>query len=172
MGVFGCSTGGLPWFMWLCGRWRPCCAQPARKAEISKIQKMHDALINVLEKQWVFELLFSTDENGEDREAVSSIIERAAKRLRSKDSTKPSAYRNTIFLWPASNLCEKCPSIAGHAMMNRQNGTLPVNFESQLFLYMNREQWGIDDLRKIVNWCNSKHTSSEAHVSDYFPSLS
>lgn len=46
-------------------------------------------------------------------------------------------------------------SISGYAMTNRREGTLPSNFESWLYLYVNRDFWGIGDVKEIVNYVNS-----------------
>lgn len=53
------------------------------------------------------------------------------------------------FELPTSNMNERLFSIAGHAMTNRRKDVLTSNFESQLFLYMNREYWGIHDVEEI-----------------------
>lgn len=104
---------------------------------ILKIQEGWETLLNVLEKQKVVELLRPLKELEKSGGSVSTIIERAAKRLRSNESAMQSTHEETRFLLPTSDMYAQYFPIAWHAMTNRWNGLLSVSFESLLFLQMN-----------------------------------
>lgn len=52
-------------------------------------------------------------------------------------------------------------SIAVHALTNRRRRFHPHKFESQLFLYVNQNVWGIENIKIIVH-NNGKDTTREA----------
>lgn len=100
---------------------------PHFEAEVLKIQERNEAFMNVLETKEVSGLLLTTDGSRENREAVASVIERAAKQLRTNDSTKPYGFMDIRFLLPTLNMLERFLSLVEHAMTNRRKVTLPVN---------------------------------------------
>lgn len=54
---------------------------------------------------------------------------------------------NTSYLISTFNCRERLFSISGHALSNRRSETLPMNFESEIFSYMNDNYWGSDDVK-------------------------
>lgn len=78
-------------------------------------------------------------------------MRRAAKRLQTSVSSVKSEYADTLYLVPTSNVGERMFSFAGHAITNQRQGILSVNFECQIFLYMNFKFWGIKDIKSIVH---------------------
>lgn len=82
-----------------------------------------------------------------DSECIAS---RAMKRLRTTASCAKSEYMDTRYLVLTSNVCERMFSIANHTLTNQRRGILLVNFECQIFLYMNLKFMGIDDIKSIV----------------------
>lgn len=124
---------------------------PCFESGVLRIQEGQECDLKGDEKAAVSSLLLGGSVLNEGELGPQSIIERASKRLRTDGTLQPSAYMDTRFLLPTSNLCERFFSIAGYAMTNRRKGILPSNLEAQLFLFMNRDLWGINDIKNIVH---------------------
>lgn len=78
-----------------------------------------------------------------------SLAQRALKKQRT-DADKRSKYMDLRFLLPTSNMCERLFSIAGHCLTDKRQRVLPANFESQIFLYVNRNYWGIKEVAQVM----------------------
>lgn len=92
--------------------------------------------------------------------ASDSIVEQAIKRLKTSVTTANSEYRDTFYIHPIFNICERMFSVAKHALTDHQRGIPPHSFDSQLFLYMNQNFWGIKDTKSIVR-DNREETSQK-----------
>ena len=123
---------------------------PYFESGLLKVQEMSEETLTPTENQELEYLLLKKDFCNDDTLRGNSIIERAAKRLRASGGKEQLAYLDTRFLLPTSNIFERFFSISGFALTNRRKGLLPSNFGSQLFLCLNRDFWGIDDVRDIV----------------------
>jgi hypothetical protein len=76
-----------------------------------------------------------------------SLTERALKRK--KNNVDNPKYIDLRFLRPTSNLCERFFSIAGFCLSSRRESILSSNFEIQMFLNINGDLWGVDDVKRI-----------------------
>lgn len=124
---------------------------PQFESGLLKIQAAHEHGLTPGEREKVSGLLLRGEATAETGVVGTSIVERAAKRLRGNGGgEQDSLYMDTRFLLPTSNMCERFFSIAGYALSNRRKGLLPSNFEAQLFLCVNRDFWGIEDVREII----------------------
>ncbi len=59
-------------------------------------------------------------------------------------------YMDTRFILPTSNVFERLFSVAGYALGDRRGRMLLSNFEEQIFLHINKELWGIEDVRDML----------------------
>ena len=59
-------------------------------------------------------------------------------------------YVDLKFIRPTSNLCERLFSKAGFALNSRRRAVLPANFESQIFLHVNADLWGLPEINEIL----------------------
>lgn len=124
---------------------------PLFESGLLKIQDAHEEGLTSGEREEVASLLLRREITAEVDSGGTSIVERAAKRLKSnRGGGQESLYVDTRFLLPTSNMCERFFSIAGYALTNRRKGLLPSNFEAQLFLCVNRDFWGIQDVKDII----------------------
>lgn len=96
-------------------------------------------------------MLLNQELTQEQNKMKGSIVERAAKRMSTDGPTEQSAYLNTRFLLPTSNICQHFFSIVGYALTNSKKGILWQIVEAQLFLFMNRELWSISDVKKVIH---------------------
>ncbi|KAF0705416.1 hypothetical protein AaE_014524 [Aphanomyces astaci] len=77
-----------------------------------------------------------------------TYAERALKRQRRMPSE--NKFLDDRFIVPTSNICEGFFAATKRAIVDRRCGLLPKNFESQMFLYVNTDMWGMDDVQKIM----------------------
>lgn len=116
----------------------------------------------------VVRLLTSSENSEKSEESVSTIIERASNRLCCNEPEMQVAYIDTRFLSPISNMRERLLSITANGMKIQRKGLLLTKFDSQLFLYMNYDHWGIEDVKniakvslsKVVQICTRVHTEA------------
>lgn len=113
--------------------------RPYFKAGLVRIQDRKEVELNLSEKRVVQCLLVSQSSEIDQGERSCTIMESAMNRLREDGLQEHFAYINTNFLIPTYSLCEQLVSIAEKALTNRRHSILPLNLESQLFLFMNRE---------------------------------
>lgn len=97
------------------------------------------------------------------------ILKRALKHLRTPTTTKKLDYMDRAYFNPTSSCCERLFVKFGHAFSNRRRGISSMIFESQIFMYVNDKNWGVDDMKVIVSnrtdaksdkdwWdCSAKH---------------
>lgn len=96
-------------------------------------------LYNITEGTQVSSVLLDENIFKKNPKADGNIFKRAAKWLQVKRSTESSQYLVTRRPFLASNMYERFSSISGHTMTNYRKEILFINFEGQLFLYLNRE---------------------------------
>ncbi len=78
-----------------------------------------------------------------------SIAARARKKSRIS-MVQMNQYVDPRFILPTTNICERLFSVAGNALSDRRQGIFPANFEKQMFLKVNQELWGIDEINEMV----------------------
>lgn len=100
------------------------------------------------EKDSISCCIIRVENSYEDEEAVLSFAQRAMKRQK-VSSFQRTKYIDIRFLLPTSNLCERLFSKAGYAFNERRRGILPSNFESQIFLNLNRDLWSAEDIPRL-----------------------
>lgn len=81
----------------------------------------------------------------------STLAERALKRHRAGSSSTESLYKDSRFVLPTSNICERRFSKAVFALNDRRRGILPCNFEAEMFLHVNARYWGIQEVQRIMD---------------------
>ncbi len=83
-----------------------------------------------------------SDVHAEENEYKGSLAERALKRRRLSAGETMDSYIDMRCIVPTSNMCERLFSKAGYTLNDRRQGTLPANFEAQMFLHANCSLWG------------------------------
>lgn len=116
-----------------------------------KIQKYREVDLTTLEKRVVRTLLVERADGADVNTASDGIVERALKRIRTSMTAKKSECMYKMYLSSMSNCCRRPFSISGYALSNSRCGILPMNFESQMFLYMNDKYWDIGDVKILVS---------------------
>lgn len=124
---------------------------PDFESGIIKIQQYPVAEMSEKEKVSIAVLSLSFDIFRGAEERRHSIVERATKLIRHSEEGAKRMYMDTRLLLPTSNMCEKLITITGNSLKSRQKGILTSNFESQFFLYVNREFWVLKDVHEIVD---------------------
>lgn len=79
-----------------------------------------------------------------------SLLQRALKKRKISVGDSGRAYMDTRFVVPTSNMVESFFSRAGFALNDRRRGLLPVNLESQMFLFANASHWDVNDVSRVV----------------------
>lgn len=115
-----------------------------------QVQELHEESLTLGERQELQGLLLRRDGTIEVASLGASIIESAGKCLRKSGGVQELLYVDTRFLLPKSNKYEQFFSISEFALTNRRKRLFPSNFESQLFLCMNRDFWNVDNVRQLV----------------------
>lgn len=130
------------------------------ESAIVKLQLNRENELNASELRALRRIKYWCDDTPqtEDRRVANyeslSIVDKA--KLRKREMTQgrsygsSSTYMDPHFLLPTSNMCERLFSKAGWALSERRSQTLPSNFESQMFLNINRELWGGKDVNDLV----------------------
>ena len=89
-----------------------------------------------------------------NEEERNSLAERVLKKRRMEaseiDRNKKSKYMDLKFIIPTSNICERLFSAAGYGLNDRRQAILPANFEYQMFLDVNNDIWGVQEVNKIM----------------------
>lgn len=109
------------------------------EAGVHKNRKDHENLINKKKKEKLSGLLLRTADYRNDGQGVSSIFEYVAKRLGTIGCTQQLTYLDTKLLLWILNMSEHFFSVMSFAMTTLRKGSLPTNFETQLFRIMNRD---------------------------------
>ena len=84
-----------------------------------------------------------------DKTENLTLAKRALKRGK-VERQRAARYMDLSFVIPTSNLCERFLSKSGYALSDCQKGILPANFENQLLLHVNFDNWSIDDINALV----------------------
>lgn len=79
-----------------------------------------------------------------------SILQRAQKKRKVTAGDSFKSYMDTRFILPTSNMVESFFSRAGYALSDHRRSLLPVNLESQMFLFTNSRFWGVGDVGRVV----------------------
>lgn len=113
-------------------------------------------------EQAVQKLLVQPVDHGHDNNGGQelTLLQRAKQRKRRIREDNgygvDKKYMDPHFLVPTSNICERLFSKAGFCLSDRRSKILPSNFESQIFLHVNKEHWSMNDVNILC--CNSSST--------------
>lgn len=120
---------------------------------VVKVQsnREHDLIANESTVTKSFKI-FNVSELLTDRK-IQRLAERAQKRAKTQELLSyTSEYLDLRFVLLNPNICERPFSMYGYAMSERRKAMLPANFETQIFLYINCEHWGLPEVHFIA--CN------------------
>lgn len=121
---------------------------PCFESAVVKLQRKLGHTLTHEELDAVRKLEISTSESSIDNQALS-YDERALQKKKGTHNIERK-YRDTSFLIPTSNICERLFSKAGHVLTDRRMAIQPCNLESQLFLHFNRDLWGVADFNVLT----------------------
>ena len=79
-----------------------------------------------------------------------TFVERPLQRHNYMKSNSSVQYLDSRFILATSNICERLISKVRHTLNDRLTAMLPLNLESQIFLIVNRDLQGLEDLSKLV----------------------
>lgn len=122
---------------------------PWFESALVKVQRGMIAVLSIEEQ--VFMACFENESLSNDDvcDEELSFVERALKRQRCQREISPHKYMDTRFVLATSNICERLFSRMGYTMTDRRRGLTPANLEAQIFLNLNSDLWGIDDVNKL-----------------------
>ena len=87
----------------------------------------------------------------DERNQSISFAERILKKQKLEAVSSSSSYIDLRFLIPTSHICERLFSKAGFSFNQRRMSVLPINAESQMFLYLNSSLWDIAIVKDILS---------------------
>lgn len=121
------------------------------ESALIKIQDFREEILTMTKKRNVGSLWIGRANVVEVNIASDSIARRGLKHLCTSMTTKIFDYTDTRYLILTSFFCERPLSISGLALSSRRRAVLPLNFESQMFLYMKNRYLGINDVNLRVS---------------------
>ena len=122
---------------------------PEFESALVKLEQGNANKLSNEELRSIMPLLLWEGTGGREDCAGMNFAERALKRQRLTQVDDFSRYMDSQFILPTSNICEHLFSIVGIALNNRRASILPENLESQIFLHVNRDVWGIQDFSML-----------------------
>lgn len=90
------------------------------------------------------------ESNASDNGLVISLTEKS---MQKQSQMKNNGGKHIVpqFIVPTSNICERRYSRPGFALTDYRKAILPSNFESQIFIHVNRHLWNHADASAIVD---------------------
>lgn len=122
---------------------------PVFETAIGKVQSGNEVIMSHEEKEALAALKITRQEEEGSTYTGLSFAEQALKRRKVSCGGRTD-YSDLRFLLPTSNICERLFSKAGHALNDRRKTMLPANFESQIFLNLNRDLWSAKDITALT----------------------
>lgn len=125
---------------------------PDFESAIFTLQSGKGSQLNIFEKRAVINLTESpvSEATVNDETKLLCLAHRARKKLLISQSATDLGYLDASFLLPMSTICERLFSKAGYAESDGRNGISPSNFESQLFLHVNKQFWDLPKVSQLL----------------------
>ena len=129
----------------------PIVHDPFFESGIAKVEGNNQTAMSSEEKRVVRKVLLSEQEVTDDNDEIClSFAERLLKRRKKEDLGGFRIYKNTNYLLPTSNICDRIFSSAGYLLNDRRRALTLANLESQFFLHINQDLWSASDINRLI----------------------
>lgn len=121
---------------------------PAFESAVVLIQRQKTSLLTAEEKHAVRSLRIENTATTPENQTLT-LAEKAL-HCHMMENYGGAEYNDTRFILPTTNLIERLFSNTRRAYTDYRRNISPTHFESQMFLYCNRDHWTIADVNSIV----------------------